>query len=121
MNAFLSVQLFKIPISNLRDIEDYNLIMWEGSFSEEFLKHSQPDIYNMAKSQGRIHYMKDTGKSTLAVRLGFYRPGTIELARNGKSSALTWLDWWKDNYPVVNPWLGVQYDCVRTTKNVLQF
>ena len=40
MNAFLSVSLLKMPVSNLEDIHrlKYRLLMWQNDVSEEYLR-----------------------------------------------------------------------------------
>ena len=70
MNAFLAVQLTKLPINNVQDLvsKSYDLFMWEDGVMESYFRAFHPQdhlygrVYEDARQNQRLGYISSTGE-----------------------------------------------------------
>ena len=64
MNAFLTVRVTRLPVNSLEEIDEkkMNLLLWSDDRLEQYL--SQYDVHKNAKKEGRMEYLKSTGRFT---------------------------------------------------------
>ena len=71
MNAFLAVQLTRLPINNILEVlhENFGMIMWQDGIMETYFRGFDPETHEYgrtdvnAKQKGKLGYIGSTGKA----------------------------------------------------------